>query len=275
MKKCIYCFLLILAGCGGGGAPGSAAPTLSSNARLANLSLSVGAFDQIFQPSLADYTATVSLLRSTTTVTATPEDPNAAVTVNGVRVTSGVASPKITVNLGSNTITVVATAEDGVTTATYTIEVTRKTAASFAQQVYIKASNHTHGPGDDLGMQFGSSVSLQGDTLAVGAPWEDFPITDPNIPFESLEDTGAAYVYTQDPAGVWSQQGYLDQGTTFPDSFEEFGQSIALDGATIAVGSGIGGRVYIFVRAEDGVERTGADTSFITGMLPSPRSGFG
>ena len=222
----------------------------SSNARLSNLTMSAGEFDQIFQSSLTDYTTTASLLRSTTTVTPTPSDPNATITVNGAGVGTGVASDKITLSQGSNTITVVVTAGDGTTTTTYTVEVTRDTVASFAQRVYIKASNHTHGGGDPYGMGFGSSISLQRDTLAVGADWEDHLIfPDPND--ISPEDAGAAYVYTQDPAGVWSQQGYLRGGG---GSFAEFGRSIALDGATIAVGSGGQGEpVFIFIRAEDDV----------------------
>ena len=73
--------------------------------------------------------------------------------------------------MGENTLTVIVTAEDGVTTGTYTVTVTRESASEFAQQAYIKASNT--GSGD----QFGYSLPLSGDTLAVGAYQEDSSAT--------------------------------------------------------------------------------------------------
>ena len=88
-------------------------------------------------------------------------------TVNGVAVTSGSASAPIPLTVGANTLTVIVTAEDGVSTSTYTVTVTRESANEFAQQAYIKASNT--GDGD----QFGYSIALSGDTLAVGAYRED------------------------------------------------------------------------------------------------------
>ena len=151
----LICFL-VLPGCNSGSSGGgtTAAP-LSSNARLSGLSMSAGEFDQIFQSVLNDYTATVSFLTPTTTATPTPEDPNATVTVNSAEVASGETSAKITLDEGANTISVVVTAVDGVTTASYSIDVTRETAATFAQQAYVKASN------TDAGDWFGA-VALSG-----------------------------------------------------------------------------------------------------------------
>ncbi|WP_171056436.1 cadherin-like beta sandwich domain-containing protein, partial [Paenibacillus sinopodophylli] len=50
-------------------------------------------------------------------------------TVNGIAVASGAASGDISLSVGSNTITTVVTAEDGITTKTYTLTVTRAAAA--------------------------------------------------------------------------------------------------------------------------------------------------
>jgi len=234
--------------CGGGEKHGPVTPILSANARLVDLSISAGDFDQIFQASLTDYTLTVSLLRSTTTVTVTIEDPNATLTVNGVVLSSGTASQMISLDHGGNTITVVVTAEDAVTTSTYTIEVTRQTAASFAQQAYIKASN------TDIADEFGNAVALSGDTLAVGATGEDSAATgiggaqDDN----SATNSGAVYVFARDPAGVWSQQAYIKASNT-----GAFGRSVALDGDTLVVGASsedsAGGAVYVFTRDAGGV----------------------
>jgi NAD(P)-dependent dehydrogenase (short-subunit alcohol dehydrogenase family) len=52
------------------------------------------------------------------------------VTVNGDAVTSGNASNPILLSVGRNTITAVVTAEDNVTTKTYTITITRRASHS-------------------------------------------------------------------------------------------------------------------------------------------------
>ena len=156
-----------------------------------NLSLSAGDFDQIFQPAQTDYTATVSLLRSTTTVTATPSDPNTTITVNGAAVAAGSLSAKISLNEGSSSITAMVTAEDGVTTTAYTIDVTRETAASFAQRAYVKASN------TEAGDFFGNWLTLDGNTLAVAARFEDSSATGVggDQSDNSALDAGGVYVF--------------------------------------------------------------------------------
>jgi hypothetical protein len=252
---------VLLVGCGGGGGGGGdgvAAP--SSDATLAGLELSAGSLDQVFQSLQSDYTATVGFLSTATTVTPVLSDA-AAVSVNGADVASGDASAPIPLVVGENTITVIVTAEDGVTTGTYTLTVTRESADAFAQQAYLKASNT--GSGD----QFGYSLALSGDTLAVGAYREDSQATGVNgdQSDNSRADSGAVYVYTRSGT-VWSQQAYLKASNT--GSGDEFGWSVALFGDTLAVGAtgeasqatGVNGdqdddslaeagAVYVFVRS--------------------------
>ena len=155
-----------------------------------SLTLSSGELDQIFQSSQLEYTATVGFLAASTTVTPTVEESNATVKVNGTAVISGNPSESIFLGQGDTVITVMVTAEDGVTTRTYTITVTRQSASSFAQQAYIKASNT--GIDDHFG-----SVALSGDTLAVGAFLEDSAATgiDGDQADNSAENSGAVYVY--------------------------------------------------------------------------------
>ena len=63
------------------------------------------------------------------TVTPTVNESNATVAVNGSGVDSGTVSQAITLTVGQSTaVNVVVTAQDGVTTKTYTIGVTRSTA---------------------------------------------------------------------------------------------------------------------------------------------------
>ena len=121
--------------------------------------------------------------------------------------------------------------EDAVTTSTYTIEVTRQTAASFAQQAYIKASN------TDISDVFGNAVALSGDTLAVGACVEDSAATGINGEQndENAAGSGAVYLFTRDDDGVWSQQAYVKASNA--GFIDEFGSSVALAGSLLAVGA--------------------------------------
>ena len=134
--------------------------------------------------------------------------------------------------------------------------------AQFAE-AYLKASN------TDAGDDFGWSVALSGDTLAVGAPYEDsnatgFSPTTPTTADNSANNSGAVYVFTRS-GSTWSQQAYLKASNT--DARDQFGHSVALSGNTLAVGAryeessatGVGGTetdnsaavsgaVYVFTR---------------------------
>lgn len=223
------------------------APPVSNDASLAGLTLGAADLDQVFQSNSFSYSATVSYALASTTVIPTTNDANATVTVNGVAVVSGSASGSIPLAEGDNVITVVVTAEDTVTTQTYTVTVTRQTAQAFAQQAYIKASN------TGVGDRFGYSAALHGDTLVVGAIYEsgDFQSTGiPGTDNDNRSRAGAAYVFVRD-AGVWSQQAYLKSNN--PQASEWFGYSVAVEGDTVAVGSPLylsdfSGAVYVYTR---------------------------
>jgi len=102
----------------------------SSDADLSALSLSSGALSPAFASGTTSYTAAVPHATSSTTVTPTTSDNNATVTVNGDPVASGSPSAAIALATGANTITIVVTAQDGTTTQTTTLSVTRGQAAS-------------------------------------------------------------------------------------------------------------------------------------------------
>ena len=81
-------------------------------------------------------------------------------------------------------------------------------------------------PGDaGVGDLFGSSVSLVGDSLAVGAPSHDAT---------SIADSGAAYVWVRS-ASVWSQQAKLIAPT--PQLGAELGTQISMNGDTVIAGA--------------------------------------
>jgi gliding motility-associated-like protein len=99
--------------------------TPSNNAKISNLQLSNGSLSPLFVPTTNSYTATVGNTISSITVTPRTADTGARIKVNGAAVVTNTASLPISLNIGQNTITVTGTAQDGTTTDTYTIVVTR------------------------------------------------------------------------------------------------------------------------------------------------------
>ena len=106
-----------------------------------------------------------------------------------------------------------------------------RTGTVWAQQAYIKASNT--GAND----QFGYSVSLSGDTLAVGAPLEDSNATgiDGNGANNTATDSGAVYVFRRSYSG-WSQEAYIKASNT--EAGDGFGYNVSVSGDTLAVAAG-------------------------------------
>ena len=105
-----------------------------------------------------------------------------------------------------------------------------RTAGVWSQQAYLKASN------TDANDQFGFSVAASGDTVVVGARFEDSDATGINGAASNnvAENAGAAYVFVRN-AGVWSQQAYLKASNT--DANDWFGSSVAVSGNTVVVGA--------------------------------------
>jgi trimeric autotransporter adhesin len=99
----------------------------------------------------------------------------------------------------------------------------------LAQQAYLKASNTAV---DD---RFGVSVGVSGDTVVVGAIWEDSNATGVNgdQSNNSSPNSGAAYVFVRN-GSTWTQQAYLKASN--PGSDDSFGQAVAISGDTIVVG---------------------------------------
>ena len=98
------------------------AHTPGTDASLNSLSLGSLSLSPAFAGATTTYTA--STTNATNVVTAVPADASAAVkvTVNDKQIDNGSAA---TWNAGSNTVKVVVTAEDGTTTKTYTVTVTK------------------------------------------------------------------------------------------------------------------------------------------------------
>jgi hypothetical protein len=109
----------------------------------------------------------------------------------------------------------------------------RKTTTGWAQEAYIKAVNV--GANDE----FGSSVALSGELLAVGAPREDSQQTSisNNLTADSSNtksDSGALYLYRRSGT-QWEQEAFIKAANS--DATDQFGSSVALSGSTLAVGA--------------------------------------
>jgi len=98
-----------------------AMPLYSDNANLSNLSASGVTLTPAFNSTTTSYTANVANSNSSTTTSAVSSDDFATISINDVEGSTKL----IALNVGSNVITVEVTAEDGVTTKTYTITINR------------------------------------------------------------------------------------------------------------------------------------------------------
>jgi gliding motility-associated-like protein len=98
----------------------------SSNAFLSSVGLTnpFEVLTTVTGPDYKDYTASVSSGTSSIEALPVTSDPAATLTVNGTAVTSGTTSNPLPLAVGPNAITIVVTAQDGVTTENYVITVT-------------------------------------------------------------------------------------------------------------------------------------------------------
>jgi hypothetical protein len=95
---------------------------------LLSLAPSVGTLTPTFNSSVTNYSLALTNSQSSLTITPSTTATTSTITVNGTTVVSAVASGSISVPVGISNIIVVVTAEDGITTKTYTITVNRAAA---------------------------------------------------------------------------------------------------------------------------------------------------
>jgi hypothetical protein len=167
------------------------------------------------------------------------------------------------ITLSGDTLAVGNSSEDDGIGAVY---VYTRNGATWTQQAHLKASNagttnwfdfscDSYIPpvppdvlkNTELPDYFGISVALSGDNLVVGARGESSSVSGGEDDNSALE-AGAAYVFTRE-TGVWNQKAFLKasnaegncswDGSSFMPEFggDQFGQSVAISGDTIAVGA--------------------------------------
>ena len=116
-----------------------------------------------------------------------------------------------------------------------------QTPVGYLQSTKLTADD---GTGTD---EFGKSVSIDGDTIVIGA-WHDD---------DNGDNTGSVYVFTRDTAGDlasgWTQVAKL----TADDAagYDQFGDIVSVDGDTIVIGAftkddkgDSSGSAYVFTR---------------------------
>lgn len=209
----------------------------------------------------------------------------------------GLFGSSVSLSADGNTLAVGTNQSNGVASQSGAAYVFVRDQGTWSEQALLKASNPD---AEDL---FASSLALSadGNTLAVGAKYEDSAATEVggDQSDNSSADSGAAYVFARDGQGVWSQQAYIKAFNNDVD--DQFGGSLALsgDGDTLAVGAererscatGVGaaaqagsngcwysGAVYVYVRdAQDNwaheeyikATNTNTDDSFGSGVALS------
>lgn len=102
-----------------------------------------------------------------------------------------------------------------------------RTGSTWTQQAYLKASNT--GAGD----QFGNSVSVSGNAVAVGA-WQEASNAvgiNGNQSNNGAFFAGAVYVFARS-ASTWAQQAYLKASNT--EAADQFGYSVSVSGDLVA-----------------------------------------
>ncbi len=132
------------------------------------------------------------------------------------------------VAISGNTAVIGAPSESGLTGAAYVFVFSN---GAWSQQTKLTASDGASGD------QFGTSVSLDGQTAVIGAPGGN-------------SGQGAAYVFAQS-GSTWTQQAKLTASDG--SSGDQFGISVAVSGSTTVIGASASasgqGSAYIFTLA--------------------------
>ena len=122
----------------------------------------------------------------------------------------------------------------------------------------------------EKGDRFGTSVAVSGDTVVVGAPWDDN---------DNGRSSGSVYVFVK-PVGGWADSIYEDAKLTASDGerSDEFGYSVAVSGDTIVVGARDDdnhGSAYVFVKPGGGWSVSSEENAKLTALDVANGDHFG
>ncbi|MEW5737418.1 MAG: cadherin-like beta sandwich domain-containing protein [Myxococcota bacterium] len=225
---------------------GSSGDGLTCTPQLSSLTVTPASLAPLFAPVVTSYVASVPYSQSQITVTAATMAPGASILIDGQPMTTRM------IPLSAPTRPVAVTVRFDATQRSASYSVLLSRARRTVQQGYLKAETPSR---DD---SFGAAVAMSrdGNTLVVGAPFDDGP-------GDNVLNGGAAFVFLR-IAGTWTFVMALRASNAGAD--DNFGTSVAIsaDGAVIAVGApredsdGTGGgndarpdsgAVYVFTRS--------------------------
>ena len=271
---------------GDGGLPsGAGGMAPAAAATLRSLTPSSGKLVPDFDPAVHAYTLDLSLFVPTLSFTATA-DPGTAITLQSEALASGKPSPFYALQGLAPQLNVTASAPPA-DTQPYSVTLNRNLnqprtgyfnssySGNFGDVIVIDQDTLVTNAGDsvevftltqgnwvlqatlkpavtELADGFGRSLALSGDTLVVGAAFEDSSSQQINgFNWDnSQESSGAAYVFERTGA-TWTETTYLKSSKAAAG--HQFGSCVAILGDTIAVGAirEDGGAAYVFQRSGD------------------------
>jgi hypothetical protein len=171
-----------------------------------------------FISTTTGYTATVSNTTTSITVTPTVSQAQATLTVNGSPVTSGTPSAPIALNLGSNLIPLVVTAQDGATTKTYNVTVTRTALAPTVVTsaasgvgttgVTLNSSVNANNANTTVSFDYGTTINYGSNMAAPASPLSGGATTPVSASLSGLVQ-GQVYHYRARAANATSLQAPL------------------------------------------------------------------
>ncbi len=200
--------------------PASSFATPSNDATLSALVLTTATLSPSFASGLTGYTATVPSTTTSITVTPTVAQANAVVTVNGVSVPSGTASGAIALATGANVVTIIVTAQDGVTRKTYSVAVTRLAPPTVTSPTSTAVTSTSATLGGNVTSDGGAAISERGVVVAPTATNADPTIAGAGV--VKVTAAGTTGVFTIDATGLsagvaYSFKAYAtnSEGTTY------------------------------------------------------------
>jgi len=118
---------------------------------------------------------------------------------------------------------------------------------------------------------FGSAVAIDGDTLVVGAKWDD----------DAGYSSGSAYIFERDRGGVDNWGVVLKLNASDAAAHDYFGRSVAVSGDTAVIGANgdedagpYSGAAYVFERNRGGADHWG-EVAKLTAPDAAPGDVFG
>ena len=190
--------------------------------QLTRLELRDAALTPGFARATTSYAVKLPLLHPRLQVMA--EAPaGSRIAINGSDLASDGSWTSPVLPLGQHTVAVVVTAESGLSSR-YELMIERGSAQESALR-------HAQADSQDA---FGYGLAISGDTLVVGAVYEDSAASSVNgdQANDAAADSGAAYVFVR-RGERWVQQAYLKSDAPSVNDF--FGVNVAIDGDTLAV----------------------------------------